>query len=118
MLVPKADCRIERLCRIHDRAGFSCGKPSLDEFLRRLVTQYEKRDLGRTFVAVVPGDTKVCGYYTLASGGIAFQNLPAAAAKKLPRHPVPVVILARLAVDLGAQGKGSRPCVAPGRPAP
>jgi len=93
-----ADWRIERLSRSHDRSGFSCGKPPLNEFLRTLVSQYEKRNLGRTYVAVLPGDTKVCGYYTLASGGIAFQ--------KLPRHPVPVVILARLAVARDAQKKG------------
>lgn len=98
--------RIEPLNRSHDRANFSCGKPSLDDFLLRLVRQYEKRDIGRTFVAVHPGDTKVCGYYTLASNGIAFQNMPETTAKKLPKHPVPVVILARLAVDRNAQGKG------------
>ncbi len=100
------DWRIERLNRSHDRASFSCGKPPLDDFLLRLVTQYEKRNLGRSFVAVHPGGTKVCGYYTLASGGIAFQNLPVTDAKKMPRHPVPVVILARLAVDINARGKG------------
>jgi hypothetical protein len=75
-----ADWRIERLGRNHDRASFSCGKPPLDDFLRNLVTQYEKRNLGRIYVAVLPGDTKVCGYYTLASGAIAFQKLPATAA--------------------------------------
>ena len=48
----------------------------------------------------------VVGYYTLASGAIAPQGLPAKQAKKLPRHAVPVVLLARLAVDQGFQGKG------------
>jgi predicted N-acetyltransferase YhbS len=48
----------------------------------------------------------VAGYYTLASGSIAFQNLPTVTARKLLRHPVPSVILARLAVDCAAQGQG------------
>jgi GNAT superfamily N-acetyltransferase len=101
-----ADWQIERLDRSHDRGSFTCGKPPLDEFLRRLVTQYEKRNLGRTYVAVLPGEKRVSGYYTLASGAIAFQNLPEPTARKLPGHPTPVVLLARLAVDQRAQGQG------------
>lgn len=100
------DWRIERLGKNHDRGGFDCGKAPLDDFLRGLVSQYEKRNLGRTYVAGRPGEKRVLGYYTLASGAISFQNLPADAARKLPRHPVPVILLARLAVDRSAQGSG------------
>lgn len=46
------------------------------------------------------------GYCTLAAGAVAFEHLPAGASRKLPKHPVPVVLLARLAVDRPAQGKG------------
>ena len=49
---------------------------------------------------------RVLGYYTLASGAIAAESLPAKQAKRLPRHAVPVVLLARLAVDRSVQGKG------------
>ncbi len=91
-----ADWQIERLERGHVRDSFTCGKPPLDEFIHRLVSQYEKRNLGRTYVAVRPGDKQVLGYYTLASGAIPFQNLPEPSARKLPRHPIPVVLLARL----------------------
>jgi len=101
-----ADWRIERLERSHDRQTFARGRPLLDEFIVRLVSQYEKRNLGRTYVACRPGERQVIGYYTLASGAIAFQNLPEASARKLPKHPVPVVLLARLAVDRSAQGQG------------
>jgi GNAT superfamily N-acetyltransferase len=101
-----ADWPIERLARSHDRSSFECGQPPLDDFLRKLVSQYEKRNLGRTYVALEPGGSRVVGYYTLASGYVAFRNLPADAAKKLPRHPVPVALLARLAVDQSAQGRG------------
>jgi GNAT superfamily N-acetyltransferase len=48
----------------------------------------------------------VLGYYTLASGALSYQNLPESSARRLPRHPVPVILLARLAVDQSVQGKG------------
>ena len=48
----------------------------------------------------------VLGYYTLAAGSVAFPHLPPETAARLPRHPVPVVLLARLAVDRTAQGRG------------
>jgi GNAT superfamily N-acetyltransferase len=97
---------IEPVHHSHDRTEFSCGNPSLDQFLRTLVTQYEKRRLGRTYVAVRPRETKVAGYYTLASSSVAFETLPASTSKKLPRHPIPVVLLGRLAVDEKWRGTG------------
>ncbi len=101
-----AEWLIERLDRFHARAEFYCGKAPLDHFLHVLVSQYEKRKLGRTYVAVRPAEKRVSGYYTLASGAVSFQHLPSKAAKKLPRHPAPVALLARLAVDQAAQGRG------------
>jgi GNAT superfamily N-acetyltransferase len=100
-----ADWQIEPLGRDHFRGAFSCGRPPLDDFIRRLVSQYEKRNLGRTYVAVQPGEKSVCGFYTLASGAVAFETLPETSARKLPKHPVPVVLLARLAVDQAVQGR-------------
>ena len=101
-----ADWLLARLDRSHEREQFRCGKPPLDHFLHALVSQYEKRKLGRTYVAVRPGENRVYGYYTLASGAVPFQSLPAKAAKKLPQHPAPVALLARLAVDVTMQGSG------------
>ena len=103
-----AEFRIEPFEKAkHQRAAFDCGKAALNEFLRSFVTQYEERRLGRTFVAVRASDPEtVSGYYTLAAGSIAFPQLPPEAARRLPRHPVPVVLLARLAVDRSAQGLG------------
>jgi GNAT superfamily N-acetyltransferase len=101
-----AEWRIERLDRGHLRQGFDCGNPSLNDFLHVLVGQYEKRHLGRTYVALQGADPRVQGYYTLASGAIDVHGLPANLARKLPRHPIPVVLLARLAVDRSVQGTG------------
>ncbi|MFL5245090.1 MAG: GNAT family N-acetyltransferase [Gemmataceae bacterium] len=100
------DWQIERLNKSHDRATFCCGKAPLDDFIHSLVGQYEKRKLGRTYVAVAPSTSRIVGYYTLANSSVPFQSLPAAIAKRLPKHPVPVVLLGRLAVDQTAQGAG------------
>lgn len=100
-----ADWTIEPYGKVHDRSAFTCGKPSLDDFIRNRVSQYEKRRLGKTFVALFEGDRRVIGYYTLAAGAVTFEHLPAEASRKLPKHPVPVILLARLAVDVMAQGK-------------
>lgn len=97
---------IEPFDKSHDRSAFTCGKPALDDFLRTRVSQYEKRRLGKTFVAVSEGEKRVRGYYTLAAGAVAFEHLPTVASTKLPKHPIPVILLARLAVDQSAQGKG------------
>ena len=78
-----AEWVIERLGAAHERAEFCCGKPPLDTFLRTLAGQYEKRRLGRTFVATEPGSTRVAGYYTLAAGSFDVSCLPAAVRKKL-----------------------------------
>jgi hypothetical protein len=88
------DWRIEPLDRTHKREEFACGKPSLDDFIRASASQYEKRHLGRTYVAVRVGDNRVLGYYRIASSSLTFEELPPSAAKKLPKHPVPVILLA------------------------
>lgn len=93
---------IEPLSSRHNRAAFDCGEESLNDYLRRFARQNDARHLGRTFVAVFEGQTRIEGYYTLSSGAVAFDTVP----EKLPRYPVPVVHLGRLAVDRAAQGQG------------
>ena len=100
-----ADWTIEPFGKDHDRSTFACEKPSLDEFLRTRVSRYEKRRLGKTFVAVSEGEKRVIGYCPLAAGALMFEHLPTEASRKLPKHPVPVILLARLAVDQSAHGK-------------
>lgn len=103
-----ADWRIEPLDRAHERDEFCCGKAPLDDFIQSYATQYEKRHIGRTFVAVRPGMKRVLGYYTLASSAIPFAKLPRGSGKKLPKHAIPAALLGRLAVDttVSAQGLG------------
>lgn len=100
------DWLIEQLARGHGRSNFECGKPILDTFLTRYASQYAKRNLARTYVAVRAGETRVVGYYSLSAAGIRVLDLPESLADKLPEHPVPAALLARLAVDRSVHGQG------------
>ena len=93
---------IEPLAARHNRAAFECGEPSLNDFLKRYARQNDERGLGRTFVAVLPDDARIYGYYTLASGALQAETVP----EKLPRYPTPTIHLGRLAVDASAKGHG------------
>lgn len=97
---------IEPVGRRHARDEFDCGNDDLNGFLRRYARQNEDLDLARTYVAVRAGSPRVEGYFTLRSGEIPLEALPEAARRRLPRYPVPVVHLARLAVDRTVQGRG------------
>lgn len=92
---------IEPLTANHRRDGFDCGIDSLKDFLKRFARQNNEKGLGRTYVAVRQGDLQICGYYMIASGSISFNSIP----ENLPRYPVPVVHLGRLAVDKAFQGQ-------------
>lgn len=96
--------KIEPLRKEHIRDGFECGKPSLDTFLKQQARQHDERRIGKTFVAVEEDSLEVIGYYTLATGKVAFENLPDT--RKLPPNlPVPVILLGRLAVDRRQKGR-------------
>lgn len=90
----------------HDASAFDSGRESLDRWLRRSSGQGERRDATRTFVATDDHGT-VRGYYTLVAGEVEHGEATAAVRKGLSRHfPIPVAILARLAVDARWQEEG------------
>jgi GNAT superfamily N-acetyltransferase len=98
---------IEKLDKRHDRAAFSCGVEELDDYLHRFAGQNEKTGISQHFVAVATaGDGKVLGYYALSAGSVAFDVVPDELKKRLPRYPIPVAHLGRLAVDQCMQGRG------------
>jgi GNAT superfamily N-acetyltransferase len=101
-----ANWAIERLTKKHDRTSFHCGQASLDDWLRLRVSQFEKRDLARTYVAVRKGESRVLGYYAICNHRVTYTALPPEQAKGLPQIDVPVVLLGRLAVDQSVQGQG------------
>ncbi len=96
---------VEPLGARHDRESFDCGVPALNEFLKKFARQNEELDLSRTTIARRPDDPRVLGYFSLSAGLVNGADLPAEEARRFPRHPVPVVRLARLAVDRTVQGR-------------
>jgi GNAT superfamily N-acetyltransferase len=100
------DWRVELLSNEHGRAGFSCGQPLLDQFLQQLAGQQAKRDFSRTYVVILPPASGVLGYYSLSAGSFDLGVLPEEKRRKLPKHPVPVAHIGRLAVDQSTQGQG------------
>lgn len=84
--------------------GFDCGSPELNQFLQQYALVNQKANSAQTYVCCC--QEGVVGYYSLAVGSVVYQAAPPRVSKGLARHPVPVMILARLAVDLAYQGKG------------
>ena len=99
--------REQPLTRSHDRKGFDCGEPALNEFLARYARQSHESGGAKTFVVVKPAAPQtILGYYSLSVGALAYARSPALLTRGLPRHEVPVFRLARLAVARAWQGQG------------
>ena len=95
---------VEKLDATHDVESFACGKEPLDRFLKRFALANQKADSARTYVAC--RGLTVLAYYSLAAGAVEHADAPLRVGKGLARHPIPVMLLARLAVDLTWQGRG------------
>ena len=104
--------REEAIARAHDRRGFDCGVPDLNAYLTRYARQNHELGVGKTFVAIpeqppqVGGPIPVLGYYSLSAGELDHRRVPGEVTRRLPRYPLPVVRLARLAIDRRHQGAG------------
>src|SRR6266508_4434677 len=96
--------RIEKLRRDHQVDLFDCGQEALNRFLVRYAFQNQHAEASQTYVAVV-GD-EVVGFYTLAVAQVEYDDAPQRLGKGLARHPIPLMLLARLAVATSWQGKG------------
>ena len=95
---------IELLASNHDLSEFDCGKhASLNEWLKRFARMNQASGDTRTYV--VHRDSRVAGYYSLAPGSISRREATVRASKSAP-EPIPIVLLARLAVDKQEQGQG------------
>lgn len=89
------------------RNDFDCGVEALNTYLRAYALQNEEKRISRTFVAVLKGSShKIEGYYTISAGQVAFENLPVHHSRHLPKYPIPVARIGRLAVDKSQKGKG------------
>jgi GNAT superfamily N-acetyltransferase len=96
---------IRRLRASDDRSRFRSGDVDLDRFFRSYAGQNQFRHhVGVTYVSVE--EDEILGYLTVAPGGVEIDDLPAAVRRGLPRYPLPVLRLARLAVDSRVRGRG------------
>jgi predicted N-acetyltransferase YhbS len=78
--------------------------PALNNYLKKFALQNQRSQSARTYVAT--RGQSVAGYFTLAAASARREETPARVAKGLAAHPVPVILLARLAVDGKEKGKG------------
>ena len=93
-----------RLLEANDRLGeFDCGVPVLNDWLVRRALANHLTGAARSYV--VDQDKRVVAFYCLAAGSIDHSSTPGSIRRNMP-SPVPVVIMGRLATDLGFQGKG------------
>jgi predicted N-acetyltransferase YhbS len=98
-----ASLRIEKLQRVHAIDGFDCGREALNRFLIRFAFQNQQAGASQTYIATA--DEEVVGYYTLVVGQVEYDDAPERLTKGLAQHPVPIMLLARLAVAISWQGR-------------
>jgi GNAT superfamily N-acetyltransferase len=98
------DRRIEKLRRDHLIDTFDCGQQDLNIWLRKHALQNQGANAAQTYVGLV--EDVVVGYYSLAVGEVEYVDAPERLQKGLARHPVPIMLLARLAVHKDWQKKG------------
>jgi GNAT superfamily N-acetyltransferase len=96
--------RIEKLHREHVLDDFDCGQADLNAWLIKYALQNQSASSAQTYVGLV--SNKVVGYYSLAVGQVEYSEASERLRKGLARHPVPIMLLARLAVHKEWQGKG------------
>jgi GNAT superfamily N-acetyltransferase len=96
--------RIEKLHRRHAVEAFDCGEDALNRFLLRFALPNQMANASQTYIGLADDDA-VVGFYTLVVGEVRYENAPERLTTGLARHPVPVMLLARLGVGETWQGK-------------
>ena len=84
----------------HDTRAFDCGVASLNQFLQQCVSTNHANGSARTFVTLAQG--KIFDYCSLPAASVEHATVPQRVSKGLARHPIPTLLLARLAVDATA----------------
>jgi GNAT superfamily N-acetyltransferase len=100
------------LCKTkHDRSTFNCGEPELNIFIKTQAAKHMQAGISRTMVLpssqpLLNQKYAICAFYSVAPSSISRKSLPTQLAKKLPRYPIPVFLLAQLAVHKEFHGNG------------
>jgi GNAT superfamily N-acetyltransferase len=92
----------------HDLSQFRCNERALDDWLKRRAVQNQEGGASRTYV--VCSGSRVVGYYALAAGAVDHTSAPGRVKRNMP-NPVPVIVIGRLAIDAGFQGRGIGPAL-------
>jgi GNAT superfamily N-acetyltransferase len=96
---------VGKLNAAHELDAFDCGKEPLNRFLQRFAFSNQRAGSAQTYV-ICRGEQRVVGYYSLAVGAVEPRDAPGRVSKGLARHPIPVMLLARLAIDKTEQRRG------------
>lgn len=95
---------------LHERNSFDCGAIELNEFIQLFAARHREAGISKTMVLpeqVAAGQKpRICAFYTLSHTQIERETLPESLAKKLPKYPVPVMLIAQLAIHKNVQGQG------------
>ncbi len=92
---------------VHNRKSFDCGRDELNIFLKQFAAKHRNAGISMTMVLPLQEDeADICAYYTLTHTEIERQTLPQSLFKKLPIYPIPVILIAQLAVHREVRGKG------------
>ena len=92
----------------HDRNAFDCGTEELNRLLQQFAAKHRAAGVSITMVlTTAESEAEICAYYTLSHTEIKRESLPDSTAKKLPQYPIPVILIAQIAVHLKAQGQGT-----------
>lgn len=96
---------------IHDRNSFNCGENDLNIFIKKQASKHMQVGISKTMILpdITPQENnkfKICAFYTIAPSSITRESLPAKLSKKLPLYPVPVFLLAQMAIHIDNQSKG------------
>ncbi len=98
------DILISKLSKAIVFDGFDCGDESLNSYIKQFASQDVKRKLAVVYVAI--NNKEILGFYSLSASSITADSLPQNIQKKLPKYPVPVALIGRLAIDKKHQGSG------------
>lgn len=90
----------------HDVSAFDCGSDAQTRWLRQIARTAQAARTARVYVVTRAGQTRVVGYHALAAASVSHGDAPPALLKSAGRSPIPVILLARLGVDVTAQGHG------------
>ena len=90
----------------HDRKKFDCGNSELNNYLKRYLSQNVKKNLVRAYVASELETGRILGYYTLSSASVSHNDIDNNELIRLPRYPIPAILIGRLASDIQAREQG------------